>query len=1024
MSSLLTSSGCKLSLSKTFVAVPTAIGVAILEYDFSGEIDSNPIQTIEHRPPFNVLWSHNSYHLVVIACDFIYLYTCDSVGNGCHKWVRARTVEAPRNLLDFQACYCHPLLSIELVHRQPNHAHATNGEVVVINLLCSLFQTFSIATPTIYRGPKTSTSQLTEHSANRLSYSGRYLSTAQVVSSTYNSGSSNGAQTLGVRVYDLLDLWVLQSPTVASYLDFKYADLAVYSTPAIETASADTASLCEVQHQSGGDYSVEAPAEHQHQHQQWGVTQVEWRQIDKHAMSGDAFELFFLAQHHHLPGSGGFSKVRPSNTHKRNESVGIADTQHVHIDDAESTAPPVRGAHSDVTVSIYSVSQQPDYENINILTMAYNAAIVAGQLSQQDDYIMNISQGNYSGIHSGYASSSNNDIGANLSGLSTPMTHNGTNSKVAFTQSATLTTTINLLTVVSLGSLYRSVGAAAPDGAAEVTGHVLFAWVESAAEARTHPAAGIARRSPVASSGGAKKSSSKVEDVDAPLWLAVAHDAHPSGTGVPRKGYSYRVFGVKYQPLADAAQQSPSAYVPVFFSDDSIRTTSSTSATTTSTAVTTASTTDSPPVAVAAVAPLSDFRVLQGFRCVSDISFSSLSARPTGALQQDKRSSTSQSQTQPQVRASCDVTFQLAFASDTSSSSGGGDRATSSSFSSVLLYTITAQLGVPPQPPSVAAVASGPTASSNIGGGGGASSPTILSARLLDWRSSVVNIPDMANISSPPPSLPLRMLVKSLLPSANVGLTPLNATSALFQELPRHLPTPASPCLHRRAPSPVCCLVSLADIGVGVRVDGGEGGEGDGHDRDVRVVTAVAVPASSTTAAVRYLYILYSAAGSLYIGVWSLDTSAEERLLAETREAQRDRTRSTQVAYDSATISTTGGGTALGAASWRDGFGSKQANKTTAGPFSSTSSSGTTAQSNLPMEEYTVQVLPDPHFGLGIRIDVLDGRTVVSSFKKHPLSNQPMSAQLTGCIQVGDEFVAINGKHLIGVRVFVFFSKN
>jgi hypothetical protein len=60
--------------------------------------------------------------------------------------------------------------------------------------------------------------------------------------------------------------------------------------------------------------------------------------------------------------------------------------------------------------------------------------------------------------------------------------------------------------------------------------------------------------------------------------------------------------------------------------------------------------------------------------------------------------------------------------------------------------------------------------------------------------------------------------------------------------------------------------------------------------------------------------------------------------------------------------------------------------------------------------EFTVQILPDPHFGLGVRIDVLNGKTVVSSFKKHPITNKAMSAQAAGSILPGDEFVAINGE--------------
>lgn len=65
---------------------------------------------------------------------------------------------------------------------------------------------------------------------------------------------------------------------------------------------------------------------------------------------------------------------------------------------------------------------------------------------------------------------------------------------------------------------------------------------------------------------------------------------------------------------------------------------------------------------------------------------------------------------------------------------------------------------------------------------------------------------------------------------------------------------------------------------------------------------------------------------------------------------------------------------------------------------------------------YSVEIIPDLHFGLGIRLDECpvnnnpsDGvKVTVSSFKPHPVTKEPMAAELSGLIHPGDELIAIN----------------
>ena len=63
---------------------------------------------------------------------------------------------------------------------------------------------------------------------------------------------------------------------------------------------------------------------------------------------------------------------------------------------------------------------------------------------------------------------------------------------------------------------------------------------------------------------------------------------------------------------------------------------------------------------------------------------------------------------------------------------------------------------------------------------------------------------------------------------------------------------------------------------------------------------------------------------------------------------------------------------------------------------------------------YEVSIAPDLHFGLGLRLDVVDGRILVESYKRNPLTMKPMPAEECGIIGIGDELLAINGNNLKG----------
>ena len=63
---------------------------------------------------------------------------------------------------------------------------------------------------------------------------------------------------------------------------------------------------------------------------------------------------------------------------------------------------------------------------------------------------------------------------------------------------------------------------------------------------------------------------------------------------------------------------------------------------------------------------------------------------------------------------------------------------------------------------------------------------------------------------------------------------------------------------------------------------------------------------------------------------------------------------------------------------------------------------------------YEVSITPDPHFGLGLRLDVADGVVIVESFKRNPLTMKMMPAEESGIIGVGDELLSVNANELKG----------
>ena len=65
-------------------------------------------------------------------------------------------------------------------------------------------------------------------------------------------------------------------------------------------------------------------------------------------------------------------------------------------------------------------------------------------------------------------------------------------------------------------------------------------------------------------------------------------------------------------------------------------------------------------------------------------------------------------------------------------------------------------------------------------------------------------------------------------------------------------------------------------------------------------------------------------------------------------------------------------------------------------------------------DAYEVSIQPDPHFGLGLRLDICEGKILVESFKRNPLTTKPMPAEECGIIGIGDELMSVMGKSLKG----------
>jgi hypothetical protein len=894
------------------------------------------VQRIAHPAPFTCVWSENSAHLVVLTKQFIYLYKCVAGGltrysmreqipyflshhprvkcNACRwKWEIEKTVEAPRDLTQFHAGYSHPLLSLE---QSPHHASAASStsELVVINLLCSLFQTFNTANIS----PNNNSMMEGPQSPNRLSYSGRYLTTTQLLPATQGHGGNAGTNTmLGVRVYDLQDLWVLQKPTEASYLDFKYCDLPIQ--PQLQTArtrlpSDNNATAAETSAGLGAGCGVQLPC--------WDVTQLQWKQSDGHSVGSDHCELFFVAQVQR----GGTTPTAAAAT-TRAVGVGIADSHDNAPDEVapRHTARSQHSEHSDLTVSIYAVSQQPDYDNIAIMTMAYNAAIVAGQLN--DEHYHN------SGALPRPGSAEN------LSGLTAPSYD---------VNSLPYTTSINLLTVVSLSPLLREPGTptAAYLTAPQLSEGTYVCWVEGSHSVVSHHhaarnttssgSAAASAGSSVASTRGSKTKKHSHEALRSSLQLAVQYAAHPkahSGTDsalvVPTLGDSgmdakngavgtrpevqlrYAVFSIRHasesEALGSHTSGAASPYSAVLIGRS-----------------------------LATTVLRSDALTIVGsggVRCWSRHLYSAAEDHVTEFT----------------------LLTQHAVSCSASSVDSGVTAAVAAMLGRLTLRTM-------------------PTAHTDAESG---------NLQLSDWGTLV--LPGDAGLSS--------KCNAPLLPSANVRLTPLAAapeTTNSAQGL--YLVTAANT---HTVWDKAATVLSLAPV---LR------GTGFTH---CEVVTAIAT--QPTVDGLCYSYVLYrqlsgtgSSGGSYALAVFSMNTTELQKAAAATDRA-RISSEQTALAHYASPIS-----------AWTQRSLSGRSAPTThnTGPHSGAGSATlppAIGGGSSVVTEYTASVLPDPHFGLGIRIDVLDGRTVVSSFKKHPITGKAMNAQASGVIHPGDEFVAING---------------
>jgi hypothetical protein len=829
-------------------------------------------------------------------------------------------VEAPRDLTQFHARYSHPLLSLE---QSPQHASAVSStsELVVINLLCSLFQTFNIANIS----PNNNSGMEGSQSPNRLSYSGRYLATTQLLPATQGHGSSNATAnaTLGIRVYDLQDLWVLQKPTEASYLDFKYCDLPIQ--PQVQTSGAaarsasgrlpneTNATATEISVGQGSGSGVQLPC--------WDVTQLQWKQSDGHSVGSDHCELFFVAQVQR----GGTTPTAAAAT-TRAVGVGIADSHDSASDEVAAprhTGRPQHSDYSDLTVSIYAVSQQPDYDNIAIMTMAYNAAIVAGQLN--DEHYHN------SGALPRPGSAEN------LSGLTAPSYD---------VNSLPYTTVINLLTVVSLSPLLREPGTptAAYLTAPQLSEGTYICWVESSHSVITHHhaarstasggSAAISAGSSVASTRGSKTKKHSHEALRSSLQLAVQYAAHAK----VRSGSEGVFTAPTLCELGKMDGTEPHPDVQLRYAVFSIRHASESEALGSHTS--------------GAAGPYS--AVLIGRSLATTVLRSESLTTGVG----------------------CDVRC-------------WSRHLYSAAEDHITEFTLLTQYGVscsaasvdPDVASTVAAVLGSltlrtmPTAHTDADTG---------SLQLTDWGTLV--FPGAAGISA--------KCNAPLLPSANVRLTPLTAapeTTSSVQGL--YLVSAANT---HTVWDKAATVLSLAPVLCGT---------GSTH---CEVLTAAAT--QPTVDGLCYLYVLYrqlsgtgSSGGGYALAVFSMNTTELHKAAAATDRACITSEQATLAHYASPT------------SAWSQRTSSTRTAPTahSTGPHSSAGSAvlpTTVNGSTSVVTEYTASVLPDPHFGLGIRIDVLDGRTVVSSFKKHPITGKAMNAQASGVIHPGDEFVAINGE--------------
>jgi hypothetical protein len=829
------------------------------------------------------------------------------------KWEIEKKVEAPRDLTQFHAGYSHPLLSLE---QPPHHASAASStsELVVINLLCSLFQTFNIANIS----PSNNNAMGGSQSPNRLSYSGRYLTTTQLLPATQGHGGNNaGTNTrLGVRVYDLQDLWVLQKPTEASYLDFKYCDLPIQ--PQLHNArtrlpSDSNATAAETSAGQGPDSAIRLPC--------WDVTQLQWKQSDGHSVGSDHCELFFVAQVQR-------GSTTPSATAAttRTVGVGIADSHDSAPDEVSAPRQTARSQHSDysdLTVSIYAVSQQPDYDNIAIMTMAYNAAIVAGQLN--DEHYHN------SGALPRPGSAEN------LSGLAAPSYD---------VNSLPYTTVINLLTVVSLSPLLREPGTptAAYLTAPQLSEGTHVCWVESSHSVISHHhaarstasggSAAASAGSSVASTRGSKTKKHSHEALRSSLQLAVQYAAHSK----VRSGSEVVLTAPTLRELGKMDGTGPHPDVQLRYAVFSIRHASESEALGSHIS--------------GAAGPYS--AVLIGRSLATTVlGTEALTTVGSGDVRCWSRHLYSAAEDHV-----TEFTLLTQHAVSCSASSVDPDVAS----------TVAAMLGS-------LTLRTMHTSQADAESG---------NLQLADWGTLVFPCNAGINAKSNAP----------LLPSANVRLTPLTAATETTSS-PQSLYL-VSAARNHTVWDKAATVLSLAPV---LR------GTGSTH---CEVVTAIAT--QPTVDGLCYLYVLYrqlsgtgSSGGSYALAVFSMNTTELHKAAAATDRARISSEQAGLAHYASPTS----------AWSQRTISGRPTATSSGAGPHSGAGSAvlpTTVGGGTSVVTEYIASVLPDPHFGLGIRIDVLDGRTVVSSFKKHPITGKAMNAQASGVIHPGDEFVAINGE--------------